>query len=61
MPIVEITPEEDSRLERLAPDYLKGQRNAMRRVRWGLGRLFELVPADPSKSKTEQTAPARTG
>ncbi len=61
MPIIEITPEEDSQLKLRVPDYLKGGRSGGKRVRWGLERLFELVPAKASQAKTEKTAPAHSG
>jgi hypothetical protein len=53
MPIVEITPEEDSQLEQVVPDWLKGEKNARKRVRWGLGRLFELLQPRQSQPESE--------
>lgn len=42
MPIVEITPSEDQRLIKVAPDVLKGQQCAAKRVRWAIGEYLRI-------------------
>jgi hypothetical protein len=63
MPIVEITPEEDRSLKARAPEYLKGKRNAKRRVRWALEQLFNLMPCPdaPNRKPKRRAPPKRDG
>lgn len=61
MAIVRTTPEEDRRLEEVVPEFLRGQKNATKRVRWAIERLLELMGDRPLDAGEATPAPAKQG
>lgn len=55
MPIVDITASDDKRLINVAPEFLKGQQCAAKRVRWAIGEYLRILESEP-KPETARNA-----
>ena len=55
MPQIDISDQESSKLEGLAPDYLKGQKKDGIRVRWAIEKLAQLLTENQQDSQIVQS------